>query len=56
MLRYDFHVEAGADISQVRIKLNGHDGMRVNSEGELEITTSIGKVTHGQLYAYQTGK
>lgn len=54
MLRYDFHVEAGADIRQVRIKLNGHDGMRVNSEGELELTTSIGKVTHGQLYAYQT--
>ena len=55
-LRYDFIINPGADISQIKIKLEGADKFDVNSEGELIIQTSIGEIKHNKLYTYQIDK
>ena len=51
-LRYDFVVKPGADISQINIALEGIN-YTINENGELELQTSIGKVTHKDIVAYQ---
>ncbi len=53
LVRYDYQVAAGADISRIQLQLEGADGYSVNQAGELQIRTSLGEVTHGKLYAYQ---
>jgi hypothetical protein len=53
LLRYDFHVQPGADLNQIRFSLSGQDALKINEHGELVIETSLGDVTHGRLYAYQ---
>ncbi len=52
LLRYDYIIEAGSDIDQIKFRLDGMDDYSVNERGELEITTQLGTVTHGKLYAY----
>jgi len=52
-LRYDFIVHPGADVSQIRMKFEGQDGLEINSRGELVIKTSIGNVFHGNIFCYQ---
>ena len=52
-LRYDYKAQPGADISQIKFKFDGQQGMSVNSNGELVLKTSIGEVTNGKIYAYQ---
>ncbi|MBN2088924.1 SBBP repeat-containing protein [candidate division KSB1 bacterium] len=53
LVRYDYQVAAGADLSRIQIRLDGADGYQVNRDGELVIRTSLGEVRHGKLYAYQ---
>jgi hypothetical protein len=55
-LRYDFIVNPGADISQIKIKLEGADKYSVNQNGELVIETSIGEIKHNKLYTYQVDR
>lgn len=55
-LRYDYIVKPGADISQINIGFEGTDGLIVTEKGELEIETSIGKVKHQNIFAYQGNK
>lgn len=52
-LRYDYHVLPGADVRNLRFRLEGADEWQVNEAGELEIGTSLGVVNHGKIYAYQ---
>ncbi len=52
-LRYDYKVQPGADISHIKFKFDGQQGMSVNANGELVLKTSIGEVTNGKIYAYQ---
>ena len=52
-LRYDYKAHPGADISKIKIKFEGDQGISINSKGELVIKTSIGEVTNGKIYAYQ---
>ena len=52
-LRYDYLLAPGADIGQLRFQLEGADGWQIAQSGELLIETSLGKVSHGKLYAYQ---
>jgi hypothetical protein len=52
-IRYDYLVNPGADISQISFRLTGADDISINESGELLIQTSLGKVKHGKLYAYQ---
>ena len=53
ILRYDFIVKPGADISQINMALEGADKYTVNEKGELEIETSLGLVKHQDILAYQ---
>jgi hypothetical protein len=52
-IRYDYIVKPGADLSQLRLKFEGQESMKVNEVGELVIKTSLGEVTNGKLYSYQ---
>jgi hypothetical protein len=53
ILRYDYKAKPGADLSKVKFKFDGQEGLSVNAKGELVLKTSIGEVTNGKLYAYQ---
>ncbi len=53
-LRYDYIAEPGADISQINFNIKGQEGISVNKNGELVIKTSIGEVTDGKIFAYQS--
>lgn len=53
LVRYDYKVSAGADLSKIKFHLEGADGFDLNDEGELLIRTSLGEVQHGMLFAYQ---
>jgi hypothetical protein len=41
--RYDFIVNPGADINQIKFKLEGADKYEINSDGELVLHTSFGE-------------
>ncbi len=53
MLRYDYKAKPGADVSQIKLKFDGQDGISINANGELVLKTSVGEVTNGKIYAYQ---
>jgi Leucine-rich repeat (LRR) protein len=52
-MRYDMIVAPNADASQIALEFDGADGVRVNSDGDLVLQTSVGEVVQGKLYAYQ---
>lgn len=52
-LRYDYHVLPGADVGNLKFRLEGADEWQINEAGEMEIGTSLGIVNHGKIYAYQ---
>lgn len=52
MLKYDFIVHPGADVSQIKLKFEGADGLAVKNR-KLEIHTSVGTVNEMEPYAYQ---
>ncbi len=53
-LRYDYKVKPSADISQLKFKFEGQEGIMINEKGELVLKTRLGEVTNGKIYAYQT--
>jgi hypothetical protein len=53
MLRYDYKAKPGADLSLIKFKFEGQQGISINRAGELVIKTSLGDVTNGKIYAYQ---
>ena len=52
-IRYDYHIKPGADVNQIRMQIQGDEGITVNNRGELVIMTSLGELKHGDLYVYQ---
>lgn len=52
-IRYDFVINPGADVSQIRIKFEGTNGIKVDENGDLVIRTSLGDIKHTQLKAFQ---
>ncbi len=56
LLRYDYIVKPGADISQINIELEGVENYSINKAGELEIETSLGIVKHQDILAYQENR
>ena len=56
MLRYDYKVKAGADISQLKFRFEGQNRININSNGEVVLKTTSGDVTNGKIYAYQMDK
>jgi len=51
-LKYDFIAEPGADVSKIKLKFKGIDGLKLK-DYNLVITTSVGSVTELKPYAYQ---
>lgn len=51
-LKYDFVVQAGADVNAIKMELNGAN-MRINNKGQLEIQTSVNTVIEDAPFAYQ---
>ncbi|UCC44879.1 MAG: VCBS repeat-containing protein, partial [Candidatus Zixiibacteriota bacterium] len=48
-----FIVDPGADVGQIRIGIDGADGLSVNEGGELEIMAALGEVKFTKPVAYQ---
>ncbi|WP_448377657.1 DUF7948 domain-containing protein, partial [Fervidobacterium sp.] len=48
-----FYVKPGSRPEEIRIKLEGVNGIKVNEKGELEISTALGAVTFTKPVAYQ---
>jgi len=53
LLRYDFIVKPGGDVSTIGFLMEGVDGLSISSIGEMEIDISLGKVVHRDILAYQ---
>lgn len=52
-LKYEFIVRPNAEAQLIRMKIQGHDKIKVNHKGELEIQTELGKIIDEKPYAYQ---
>ncbi len=52
-MEYDFIVSPGSDPSRIQIRYDGAESISVNEAGQLEVTTSWGKVTEMRPYVYQ---
>ena len=52
-LEYDFRVAPGADVSRVRLKFGGADGVRLGADGALVLRTRAGEVRQPRPAVYQ---
>ena len=52
-LKYTFVVQPGADPNQIKLAYRGASGVRINDEGQLEISTPLGGFQEDKPYAYQ---
>ena len=52
-LEYDFVVQPGADASQIALQFSGADKLRVNSSGDLVLSTKLGEVLQHAPIVYQ---
>lgn len=52
-VRYDFILQPGASVEQLRMRFHGQDSLSTSSKGELVLATSMGLVKHKQLFAFQ---
>ena len=52
-LKYEFHVEPGANPSQIQVSYEGINGLWLDSDGALHIQTEVGEVTDDAPYIYQ---
>ena len=47
-LEYDFELAPGADPSQIRVRCDGAEALRLGDEGELILDTAVGALRHGR--------
>ncbi|HEV2762712.1 MAG TPA: SBBP repeat-containing protein [Pyrinomonadaceae bacterium] len=52
-LEYDFVVAPGADPAVIRLSLGGTRGLRVDAEGDLILSTAVGRIRQSKPVAYQ---
>ena len=52
-MKYEFHVEPGADWSEIRLSYKGIEGLSIGEEGSLCIETELGVIVDEGLYVYQ---
>ena len=52
-LKYEFHVDPGADYSQIQVSYQGIDGLCLDQEGALHIQTAFGELVDDAPYVYQ---
>ncbi len=53
VLKYEFHVQPGADWSQIRISYDGIDSLCIDEVGSLHIATSMGTLTDAAPLVWQ---
>jgi len=53
LVRYDYIAKPGADLTQIKLNIQGAEDYQINEQGELVLQTILGDITHGKLYAYQ---
>lgn len=53
-LKYEFHVDPGADHGQVQISYDGIQGLSIDSKGRLHIKTKLGELIDDAPIVYQT--
>ena len=52
-LKYEFHVDPGADYSQIQVSYEGIEGLSLDDEGALHIQTKLGELVDDAPYIYQ---
>jgi gliding motility-associated-like protein len=52
-LKYEFILAPKANPELIRMKIKGHEKLKVNRNGELEIQTELGNIIDEKPYAYQ---
>jgi hypothetical protein len=52
-LKYDFIIHPGADLSQIRVKYEGAERLKINDLGNLEVKTKFEDIVDGELFIYQ---
>lgn len=52
-LKYDVLVKKGANISEVKMRYDGIEGLRINEKGELVLSTEWGEFREAAPYSYQ---
>ena len=52
-LKYEFHVDPGADYCQIQVSYQGIDGLCLDQQGALHIQTAFGELVDDAPYVYQ---
>ena len=52
-IEYDFEIAPGADASQIRMRFEGADGVRLNDRGEIVLSLGSGEMTQRSPVIYQ---
>jgi gliding motility-associated-like protein len=52
-IKYEFHLEAGADPNQIKMQYNYVSDLRLLPNGNLEIKTTVGTIQEKKPYSYQ---
>ncbi len=52
-MKYEFHLEAGADPSRIALQYEGTDDLRIREDGSLQASTSLSGITEAAPVAYQ---
>jgi hypothetical protein len=54
-LKYEFHLDAGADPRDIRLDYDGASGLALGSDGSLDIDTDLGLLNDAQPVSHQAG-
>ncbi|MCR9172916.1 MAG: gliding motility-associated C-terminal domain-containing protein [bacterium] len=52
-LKYEFHVQPGADPSQIVMLYNGYQDIAIDRKGNLKVKTILGEIVEQKPYVYQ---
>lgn len=55
-MKYDFVVHPGGNVSQIRLKYSGAEGIGTTSDGGVEITSTLGNLLEGRPFSYQMAR
>ncbi len=55
-LKYDYLVSAGADYKQIQIEINGAENIALDKNGDLVMTTPLGKITEEAPTVFQNSR
>lgn len=53
-LKYEFHLAPFSDPTQIQIKYEGHNAIKIEEDGSLVVRTEIGQIVENKPFAYQS--